>query len=561
MNEHGEYLQLKASDCRNCYKCIRHCPVKSIRFSGNRAHIIENECILCGTCYVVCPQNAKQIRSDIGSVKNALASGCKVVASIAPSFAAAYSGVGIENMEKALQKLGFYAAEETALGAEAVKTQYEKIMLESNGGTLISSCCPTINMLIEKYYPDLLPMLAHIRTPLSAHCKMIKEKYPDAFTVFIGPCISKKSEADKDDVIDAAITFDELQKLLEENNITPEIDKNCTSVTKSALFPTVGGIIRSMNKDKLNEYSFISYDGVESCKAALDDLRKGGIKSCFIEMSACKGSCSGGPVTEKNEPSPVRAGISIEKYAGKGNALEKMLPPELMEADYPAEYLENIRPSEKQITEILEKMGKHSPDDEFNCGSCGYNTCREKAAAVFRGKADFTMCLPYLKAKAESFSDNIINNTPNGITVLNEDFEVQLINKSACRMMKISAPTDVLGSPVIRILDPTPYMDVLNERRNVYEKKTYIAEYDLCVEETILYDRSYHIIISIMRDVTSEEKTRTEKENTRRQAVEITDKVIDKQMRVVQEIASLLGETTAETKIALTNLKEKLNDE
>ncbi|MBR6568863.1 MAG: 4Fe-4S binding protein, partial [Clostridia bacterium] len=48
-------LTLKKSNCKNCYKCIRHCPVKAIRFSGNQAHIINNECILCGQCFVVCP--------------------------------------------------------------------------------------------------------------------------------------------------------------------------------------------------------------------------------------------------------------------------------------------------------------------------------------------------------------------------------------------------------------------------------------------------------------------------------------------------------------------------
>ena len=171
------------------------------------------------------------------------------------------------------------------------------------------------------------------------------------------------------------------------------------------------------------------------------------------------------------------------------------------------------------------------------------------------------MCLPYLKDKAESFSDNIINNTPNGILVLNEDFEVQLINRAACSMMNISSPSDILGSPVIRILNPTEYMNVLSEERNVYEKKTFLAEYKKYVEETIIYDRNYHIIMSIMRDITGEEKERSEKENTSKQAIEITDKVIEKQMRVVQEIASLLGETTAETKIALTNLKDTLNCE
>lgn len=206
-------------------------------------------------------------------------------------------------------------------------------------------------------------------------------------------------------------------------------------------------------------------------------------------------------------------------------------------------------------------MGKTKPEDELNCGSCGYNTCREKAVAVYFGKASITMCLPYLIQKAESFSDTIIKNTPNGIMVLDEDLNIQQINASARKIMNISRAQDVIGEPVVRILDPLPYMQVLNTGLNIRNKRVYLSEYDRYVDETVTYDRSSNILISIMRDVTREEQEKEQKEKMSRNTVEIADKVIEKQMRVVQEIASLLGETTAETKIALTKLKESLSDE
>lgn len=555
------YLQLKTSNCKNCYKCIRNCSIKSIKFSGNQAHIIGNECILCGTCYVVCPQNAKQIRGDVGKVKTAIADGKKVVASVAPSFAANFSGYTIKDLENALSKLGFAYAEETSRGAEAVKTHYERILKEETQDVLISSCCPTVNMLLQKYYPDVLPCLAPIASPMITHCKMIKDTTPDAYTVFIGPCISKKKEGDNSEgAVDAVLTFDEICDWFREEGIKLEKSGEPVETNRSALFPTVGGIIRSMTK-KGSPYSYFSVDGMENCIKAIEDIRNGNINKCFVEMSACRGSCIGGPVMEKFAPSPVRSYMDIDRYAGREDILPNIPEREMVECKYPVMAQTRDIPGEAQIREILMKMGKHSKEDELNCGSCGYNTCREKAIAVYQGKADFTMCLPYLKDKAESFSDNIINNTPNGILVLNEDFEVQLINRAACSMMNISSPSDILGSPVIRILNPTEYMNVLSEERNVYEKKTFLAEYKKYVEETIIYDRNYHIIMSIMRDITGEEKERSEKENTSKQAIEITDKVIEKQMRVVQEIASLLGETTAETKIALTNLKDTLNCE
>ncbi|MDE6764321.1 MAG: 4Fe-4S binding protein [Oscillospiraceae bacterium] len=560
MTGNVNYLQLKTSNCRNCYKCIRHCPVKSIKFSGNQAHILQNDCILCGTCYVVCPQNAKQIKNDVDTVKSVIADGKKVIASLAPSFAANY-GVGLTAMTNALKKLGFHSAEETSIGAEIVKKQYEKILAEGTVDVLISSCCHTVNTLIQKYYPDQLAHLAHVLSPMQAHCKRIKEENPDAYTVFIGPCISKKEEADKyKEHVDTVLTYGELSGWLKEAGVALENCPDEKEHNRSALFPTTGGIVRSMDKESL-PYSFITVDGMENCMKTLEDIRNGDIKGCFVEMSACAGSCIGGPVMENEKPEPVRNFLAIDRYAGKNDTVANVPSAEEIKKEFAVESGFKDYPSDAQIKEILMKMGKTTPEHELNCGSCGYNTCREKAVAVYQGKADFTMCLPYLKEKAESFSDNIINNTPNGILVLNEDFEVQLINKAACNMMNIKNQSDVLGCPVIRILNPTEYMNVLDNNRNVYEKKTYLAEYQLYVEETIIYDRNYHIIMSIMRDITGEEKRRVKKENTNMQAVEITDKVIDKQMRVVQEIASLLGETTAETKIALTKLKETLADE
>ena len=206
-------------------------------------------------------------------------------------------------------------------------------------------------------------------------------------------------------------------------------------------------------------------------------------------------------------------------------------------------------------------MGKFKLGDELNCGSCGYNTCREKAAAILQGKAEISMCLPYLKDKAESFSDNIVNNTPNGLMVLNEKLEVQQINAAALHIVNLRDARDILGDQVIRILDPTLFVSVLNTGRPVRNKRVYLAEYERYVEQTVVFDKEYRLLICIMRDITEEENAREHKEAISRQTVEIADKVVDKQMRIVQEIASLLGETAAETKIALTKLKETITDE
>ncbi|MDR1388510.1 MAG: PAS domain-containing protein [Treponema sp.] len=562
------YLKLKTEDCKNCYKCIRHCPVKSIKFSDNQAHIIDDECILCGNCFVSCPQKAKEIRSDIEAASALLKSGAPVYVSVAPSFVANYAGASggasLASLEAALKKLGFAGAEETVLGATLVKRQYDAMIEQEEQDVIISSCCPSVNLLIQKYYPGALPFIAPVLSPMQAHCLDIKRRFPGAKALFAGPCISKKAEAESyPGAADCVLTFAELSRWMEQKNISPitvaDRDDEDKDFTLTRAFPTSGGILYSMEK-KNPRYAYLVIEGIDNCKTAIEDLLKsqsaGGKGKCFIEMSACAGSCIGGPVMERHN-SPVRDYLAVRSVTGKKDFKVKNLPPETLRKKFNVLEPRRIHFGEKAINDILQKIGKTRPEDELNCGTCGYNTCREKARAVLEGKASLTMCLPYLVGKAESFSDGIIKNTPNGIIVLNENLEVQQINGAACRLMNITA-ADILGDQVVRILDPAPFLEVCRREQNSYLKDVYLADYGKHADQTIIYDKSYHIIICIMRDITEEAKRRETKDDFSRNAMEITDRVIEKQMRTVQEIASLLGETTAETKIALSKLKESL---
>ena len=555
-----EYLKLKKSNCVNCYKCIRHCPVKSIKYSTGQAQIVSDECILCGQCFVVCPQNAKEIRNDVPSAMELIKSG-PVIASLAPSFVANYPGATVATMEKALKQLGFTGVEETAIGASIVKTEYERIIAEGKQEVIISTCCHSVNTLVEKYYPEVLPYLATVVSPMQAHCQKIKQEHPGAKTVFIGPCISKKAEADAyPGYADCVLTFEELSDWLKQEGITVEQGEDHLEESRARLFPTTGGILRTMKCDS-PDYAYLVVDGIENVLAALDDIKQGRLKKCFIEMSICAGSCIGGPAMERERRRPVTDTIAVNRYAGRKDFVVDQPDGKDLIKDHRFIGLHRQMPGEKEIEEILHKTGKFTKEQELNCGACGYSTCREKAIAVYQGKADLNMCLPFLTQKAQSFSDTIINNTPNGIIVLNEDLEVQQINSAACHIMNIRHASDVLGDQVIRILDPKVFLDVMSSGRSIRDEKIYLAEYKRYVEQSVIYDRSYHIVMCIMRDVTEEERERKKKEEISQSTIEVTDRVIEKQMRVVQEIASLLGETTAETKIALTNLKDSLNDE
>ena len=557
----SEFLTLKKSNCKNCYKCIRHCPVKSIRFSANQAHIIGNECILCGQCFVVCPQNAKEVKDETEKAKVLIQSGDPVVASIAPSFIANYDGVGIESMNDALKKLGFHSAEETAKGATIVKKEYDRLLQEEKRDVVISSCCHSVNLLIQKYFPKVLPYLADVVSPMQAHCMDIRKRIQGAKVVFIGPCVSKKDEAEHyEGYADAVLTFEELTKWLKAEGIELRQETFSNENSRARFFPTAGGIIKTMELNAPG-YSYLTVDGVDNCISALRDIENGTAHNCFIEMSACVGSCIGGPIMEKYHKSPVKDYMSVSNYAGSKDFLTE--DHSYIDIRKSFELIERkaAQPTEFEITDILHQMGKFKPEQELNCGTCGYDTCREKAIAIYHGKAVISMCLPFLKDKAESFSDTIVKNTTNALIVLNENLEVQQINTPAMRIMNLRYESDILGDQVVRILDPGIFINVQQSGVGVYNHKVYLAEYKRYVEQTVIPDNESRLLICIMRDVTDEERIRERKEDIRHQTIEVADKVVDKQMRIVQEIASLLGETAAETKIALAKLKESISDE
>ena len=556
----ADYVGLKEANCKNCYRCIRNCPVQAIAYADHQAHILDEACVVCGRCFVACPQNAKEIRNDVPRAKKLIASGHPVYASLAPSFVARYEGMTMRSMEKALQHLGFAGASETALGATVVKNQYDALLTAEEQDIIISSCCPSVTMLFQKHFPEALQYLAPVLSPMLVHCAMIKEEYPEAKTVFIGPCIAKKVEAEScPGMVDCVLTFEDLSTWFEEAGITPEPFPETPGMGRARLFPASGGILKSMHCAN-NAYAYLAVDGVERCIHATRDILAGNMGKCFIEMSICSGGCINGPGMDTVHDTPLRSVIAINAYAGEKDfpvlAPACTLQAKPVKADYKVKYVV----AEKDILEVLRKTGKTNPENELNCGFCGYPTCRDKARAVVLGRADLSMCLPYLKEKAETFSGAIITNMPNAILVLDERLHVQQLNEAALRLFKLSKQKELLGQSVSGIMDPDIFLEARDTEKSVLDRRAFFEDIHRHVEQTVIYDANFHIYVAIIRDVTEMEKARCQKESMRNQTVLVADEVVAKQMRVVQEIASLLGETTAETKIALTRLKDSVKD-
>ena len=556
-----EFIKLNEDNCKNCYKCLRHCPTKSISFQSGRASIIWDECILCGKCFVNCPQSVKHIKNEVDTVKTFLEGDAPVFASIAPSVVANYEGVSIGAIRKALMSLGFAGVEETAIGATIVKNRYDEMIAAGKQKIIISSCCHSINTFIQKKYPDALPYLANVLSPMLAHCAEIKSRNPSAKTVFIGPCISKKAEAEAyPGFVDCVLTFPELSEWLNEAGITIQPTSEDDVKGKATFFPIAGGILRTMRKEN-TDYQYIAIDGMDAAKEVLEGICSGKLRDkCFIEMSACDGSCINGPAMDKGS-TLINGFIRVSGQVGADDFAVEMPERKTLDKAIKFSGTQKVQLSDSAIEGALKKMGKVKPEDELNCGSCGYSTCQEKAAAIVEGKADISMCLPYLMERAKSFSDTIINNSPNGILLLTEELMVQQMNAAACKITNVKQQQDVLGHHVVSILDPNLFVRVVETHRDVKDELVYLAEYDRYIVLTAIYDESHHVVIVIMRDVTASEKNKAEQNEVNRKTMELADNVIKKQMHTVQEIASLLGETTAETQVVLTKLKEMLRNE
>ncbi|WP_094549643.1 [Fe-Fe] hydrogenase large subunit C-terminal domain-containing protein [Petroclostridium xylanilyticum] len=562
-------IQFKEANCKNCYKCIRSCPVKAIAFKNEQAQIIEEECILCGQCLLACPQNAKSVRSDVEKVKKYIEKKEKVYVSLAPSFVSAFQVSDSRKIFSALKRLGFTHVEETAIGAAQVSKEYEKLIREEKMKNIITTACPTTVALIEKYYPELIDQMAPVVSPMIAHAKMMREVYGSRIKiVFIGPCISKKEECNdlqNDGIVNAIITFEELEKWMESEGVDFSVDEG--EEPKGArnpmarLYPATGGIIRTLGKDERKIYKCVSVDGVDRCINILDSIKEGQISNYFIEMNACPGGCLGGPCIKSAKSGFLDAKDRLTEYVKKNMRDINFAVAEDVDVKLGKRFVDKSKdykiPDEETIREILSKIGKFNKDKELNCGACGYPTCKEKAIAVYNGKAELHMCLPYMRERAESISNIIIQATPNAIIALNDNLYIQEFNQSAQQLFRLDK-TDVQGKHIYDVLDCPDFERVKETTQNILNKKYYYERYDITVVQSILYIKEQQLIIAIMTDISKEEKQQQQMYKVRSETIDIAQKVIEKQMRVAQEIASLLGETTAETKIALTKLKKSI---
>ena len=445
-------IDFKTASCKHCYKCVRSCSVKAIRVTNAQAQIMNDYCILCGHCLEVCPQNAKTFASDLDVVRGYLKRGERVVVSIAPAYLGIlkYSQPG--QVVDALKRLGFYEVRETAEGAAYVTEAYSRLISEGKMKNIITTCCPSVNDLVEKYYPDLTPFMAPVVSPMIAHGMLIKNLYGRSTkVVFLGPCIAKKEEAEGDvrtrGYVDAVITFEELEQWLESENIVLSQCENGKMANPdpkvNRLYPVQNGVITSVLKNYAAasgeeqapvKYQRIFVDGIDACRELFDGMERGEFDHCFIEANMCEGGCINGPAVNRLKVSRFKAKMNMEQQVSYEDPGYDPLPQELhIEKMFYSRANKDRLPTEEEIQVILKATGKYNKDQELNCGACGYPTCRDKAIAVFQGKAEQEMCLPHAYEKAHSMANVVMETTPNAIFILDNDLKILEFNRMAQR--------------------------------------------------------------------------------------------------------------------------------
>jgi len=556
-----QYIKLVPSSCHNCMKCVRECPTNALSYVQNKPVIDPVECVLCGKCFVVCPQEAKSITSHLKDVFRWIDSGEKVILSVAPSFASVWPS--IHALESILLERGFYKIDETAKGAREVSKAFMNLIHEGKMKNIISTCCPAVNALIEKEYPDLVPCMAPVVSPIIAHGRMLKKEYPGAKVVFLSPCIAKFKEIEDErfkGAVDACIGIEELVGYIKADLKHSEVERwQDFEGSIARIYPASGGVLDTLAPS--DQYTYYAVDGIKRIRSALTSIRSGDLENAFLEVNACRGACMGGPLLSHflhNEwvgQARIRKNIKLEDKITGGECVVDM------QAEWRGENIHHPSHSEEEIKKTLVDMGKTSRMKIHDCGACGYDTCRLKAIAVLDGKADPRICLPEALERAQSLSNVIIDNSPNGIIVVDEDLLVRDMNPHARNLLGF-AMDNPTGLPIQGIL-PSEELEkiLLSIGRKTQYLTSYYDLYGRLFQHAIVKIPGQELRVIILMDRTEEEKSRKALEDLREKTMDVTQQVINEQMRTAQEIASLLGEATARSKIAMVQLQKVMHGE
>jgi iron only hydrogenase large subunit-like protein len=556
-------------ECQDCYKCVRHCPVKAIKVEGGYASVVPDLCILCGHCVEVCPNSAKRVRDDLPRARQLLGSKPRVLISLAPSYVSEFADLIPGQLVRAFKRLGFFGVSETALGAQQVSAQAAAALAEGSGRVLFSSACPTVVSYLQKHRPADSQFLTGLLSPLLTHCKMLRQNIgQDIGIVFVGPCIAKKLEAAQHpELLDVALTFDDLRRWLAQEKITPETlapeagDEFIPEASaEGAWYPVDGGMIAGMKSIcAVNDCTFMAFSGINAIQKAIEGLEaQPAGDSLFLELLACEGGCVNGPRAAKRYGTAAKR----RRVLGARQAPVPVLPRQ-SDLDIRSVFAVTPRPalkfSEAQIREALRAVGKSSRDDELDCGGCGYNSCHEFAGALIQQKAERSMCVTYMRKLALKKANALIQKMPSAVVIINDAMRIIEYNAAFSAMfggsaVQAGAPSSPPSLEGVMLSEVMPFANLFHA---VLKSGEDILDRDLRYQKTILHAGIFtiekHCIVGgILQDIT---KPAVRKAEVIRKAQE----VIARSLQTTQTIACLLGESAAESEITLSSIIESFS--
>jgi iron only hydrogenase large subunit-like protein len=554
--------------CQDCYKCVRHCPVKTIKIEGGCATVIAEQCIFCGTCVLVCPSGAKRVRDDLPRAQRLVAEGPNVIVSLAPSYVSAFPGLAPERMIAALRQLGFARVSETALGAQQVSAHVAQMLDEQPGRVLISSACPPVVAYLQKHRQEYASMLTPLLSPMLTHARLLKQVYgEDSAVVFIGPCIAKKVEADAHpELVEVVLTFEDLQEWFRQAQIDPsdcattDEDHFCPErATDGSIYAIDGGMIAGIRANApVNDCALMAFSGMSSIAKAITGLEQLKLeRSMMVELLACEGGCINGPRLGSSGSTIAKryALLSGSQYCPEDVPRRPEVP---IAAPFPPEPRGDALPSDAQVRQALHQVGKYSSDDELNCGGCGYDSCHEFGRALLSAKAERSQCVTYMRQLAHKKANTLIQKMPSAVVIVDQTLRVVEHNDAFCRLVApppAEVPPHLPESRVSmegRLLaDLVPFhrlfSAVLRSGEDLVDKD--IRYGNSFLQVSIFTIEKHALVGGIVQDIT---RPAVQKEQVIRKAQE----VIRRHLATVQQIACLLGENASESEITLNSIIE-----
>ena len=561
-------FEIDREKCTGCMECLVHCPSNAITMTGEGIAVDHQRCVSCGSCFRRCRHGAIQRTSQVEQVKEFIKMGRKVILSIDPACIAFFPpNVTIEKLASAAQKLGFWDVADAAEASAAVAAEYARLCQEGERDNLIFSACPVVQNIMEQYYPELIHDLAPVASPMIAHGRMLKQGFTSAAVVHVCTCGARAEEAldvRHSTEINAVLSIGQLLGWMEQEGIHPE---DCD---EEPLLSDEGGVgeLSAIAGGMMECFQYIApecqkkpivVDGIHNCRMLLEELKKGELKGCVIEMNACDGGCVGG--TDGVRPDSRGQGrfaatLAVRDYVRQHGKEPCINVTGVAMANPTIDFsVQPYAPSETDIAEMLCHIGVGNPRQQKNCGQCGYETCRQRAEAILLHREPVSLCPQMVKEAKQDVYSVLYENMPVAALLVDDTQNIVDFNQEAGSLFSMQKGQEKY---IFEIMDPGDVQYVLGTGLPIRGKRIDIPELFLRVEASWMPLKSLGMVLGLFQDVTQEETEEEAQQQSRLQSVEMAQKVIDKQMMVAQQIAYLLGETTAETKVTLNQLKARI---